>query len=685
MIFGGHDVLVRVIRNLKIIMAYLSCSLAGVSLFSACNSREKITEVTVSPVVKEIDDSIHAGSAHSAELIDRRLSEAGDSDLYYEIYLRKLRLQATTGNMSPDSMEWERMASYLERRKPTPHINNVKASFYNIMGFSYHKYQLNPRVTLDFYGKAYEALQNSESNSSMPDICANIGDIYIDMSDMPMAAQWYRRALFLSDSLRLPETNRLTLLTGLARICQNIGDYESAKTNFDKVHGHIDDLAPNMQIYFLNNYGNFLYYTKDYPAAEKIFLRLKEMLEENGLDDGMDMMVCRINLADVYLNLRERSKAIENLEKAEAYFKATGNDTGIYYANTIRIGLALLANDTETARKVIDNENITSPIDFNLVNIRHRYLTEYYEKRGDYKKAFDALKAQEAHNESLQHNITHMRTSDIMMRYSQDTLALHHAIAMKEKDVVIKQARWMIYASILTIGLLTIMSLYIITLLRKRRLQADMQLMNIKLSSIRNLISPHFIFNILNHTVAKTDTRDSGELISLIRLIRENIKMSGHLYVTLKEEMDFVNSYIEVIKFNMQLTVTEQLPDNSYLDCHLIPSTFIQTLVENAIKHGFSEKNDDNRLEINVTTSNDFYTVRVTDNGRGFDIRRSQATDGGTGLKVIRNTIAILNRENRQKISFLISNITDDNGNIKGCEAILTIPVTLKDRHNRDN
>lgn len=212
-----------------------------------------------------------------------------------------------------------------------------------------------------------------------------------------------------------------------------------------------------------------------------------------------------------------------------------------------------------------------------------------------------------------------------------------------------------------------------------------MQLMNIKLSSIRNLISPHFIFNVLNHTVAKTDTRDSGELISLIRLIRENIKMSGHLYVTLKEEMDFVNSYIEVIKFNMQLTVTEQLPDNSYLDRHLIPSTFIQTLVENAIKHGFSEKNDDNRLEINVTTSNDFYTVRVTDNGRGFDIRRSQATDGGTGLKVIRNTIAILNRENRQKISFLISNITDDNGNIKGCEAILTIPVTLKDRHNRDN
>lgn len=120
MIFGGHDVLVRVIRNLKIIMAYLSCSLAGVSLFSACNSREKITEVTVSPVVKEIDDSIHAGSAHSAELIDRRLSEAGDSDLYYEIYLRKLRLQATTGNMSPDSMEWERMASYLERRSLRP-------------------------------------------------------------------------------------------------------------------------------------------------------------------------------------------------------------------------------------------------------------------------------------------------------------------------------------------------------------------------------------------------------------------------------------------------------------------------------------------------------------------------------------------------------------------------------------
>ncbi len=683
MIFLRHDVSARVTSNLRIFTASLSWMLVSVAIFSACNSREKIGDYDISPVLKEIDDSILAGSPEAEQLIDRQLSQASDSDLYYEIYLKKLRLQATTGNVSPDSMEWKRMASYLDRREPTPHINNVKAMFYNLMGFSYHKYQFNPHVTLDFYGKAYDALHESENKTKLPDVCANIGDIYIDMSDMPMAAQWYRRALFLTDSLQLPESNKLTLLIGLARICQNIGDHESAKANFEKVHDHMDELAPNMQIYFLNNYGNFLYYTQDYVAAEKMFVHLKEMLEANGMDNGMDMMVCRINLADVYLNLHETEKAIENLEKADAYFRATGNDTGIYYANTIRIGLALLADDTESARKVIGGEHITSPIDFNIVNIRHRYLTEYHRKRGDYKNAFYALKAQDEHNESLQHNITHMRTSDIMMRYSQDTLALHHAIAMKEKDVVIKQARWAIYASIVTIVLIVIMSLYIITLLRKRRLQADMQLMNIKLSSVRNLISPHFIFNILNHTVAKADSTENGELVSLVKLIRENLKMSGHLYVSLSEEISFVNSYLDVIRYSRTLSVNEQLPDRTTLDSLLIPSTFIQILVENSIKHGFHDDCEGNSIDIAVTVNDDYYTVTVTDNGKGFDIR-CNIPDSGTGLKVIRNTIAVLNRENRQKISFTISNISDNDGKVKGCKATLTIPVTLRDKHHLD-
>lgn len=680
MILKRHGVSGQAIDKLKRFPAYLSGIILSVAVLSACNSRDSITDHDTAGIIAEIDDSISAGSTNTMTLIEQRLSETSDSNLYYEIYLRKLRLQATTCNITPDSMQWSRLESYLEGSNPTPHINSMKASLYNLMGFAYHKYQYDPYATISFYNKAYQALQHSESDKNIPDICANIGDIYIDLSDMPMAAQWYRRALFLSDSLRQPESDKLTLITGLARISQNIGDYESAKSNFERVYKQIDRLAPNMQIYFLNNYGNFLYYTGDYRAAEKMFERLGEMLESNGLADGMDMMVCRINLADVYLNLHKRDEAIKNLEQAEAYFKATGNDTGVYYANTIRIGLALLDNDTETARRVLNSENITTPIDFNLVNIRHRYLIEYFEKRKDFKSAFYALKAQESHNESLQHNITHMRTSDIMMRYSQDTLALNHAIAMKEKDVVIKQARWAIYASIVTIIMIVIMSLYIITLLRKRRLQANMQLINIKLSSVRNLISPHFIFNILNHTVAKADVNEAGELMSLVTLIRENLKMSGRLYVSLAEEIDFVNSYLDVIRYNLQLNVIEEIPDKTILENLVIPSTFIHTLVENAIKHGLSDKEGEKRLEIIITTGSDFYTVKVIDNGKGFDIRKNAATAGGTGLKVIRSTIAILNRDNRQKISFTLSNITDNAGTIKGCEATLIIPVTLKNK-----
>ena len=72
---------------------------------------------------------------------------------------------------------------------------------YNAKGSYYHKFHYNPHETIDLYHKSYECIMGSDMEYRLPDVCANLGDAYVAVNDMPHAAMWYRRALYLSDSL----------------------------------------------------------------------------------------------------------------------------------------------------------------------------------------------------------------------------------------------------------------------------------------------------------------------------------------------------------------------------------------------------------------------------------------------------------------------------------------------------
>ena len=64
-----------------------------------------------------------------------------------------------------------------------------------------------------------------------------------------------------------------------------------------------------MQAYFLNDYGSYFYYSHDYRSALTKFRQLEQMLVERHMDSNFDMYLCRLNLADVYLNLGMTAEA----------------------------------------------------------------------------------------------------------------------------------------------------------------------------------------------------------------------------------------------------------------------------------------------------------------------------------------------------------------------------------------
>ena len=76
----------------------------------------------------------------------------------------------------------------------------------------------DPRHIVELYNKTYKLLLNSDSKHNLPKTCANMADAYMLCNDLPNAAKWYRRALFLVDSLELPQKENITLYMGLAQI-----------------------------------------------------------------------------------------------------------------------------------------------------------------------------------------------------------------------------------------------------------------------------------------------------------------------------------------------------------------------------------------------------------------------------------------------------------------------------------
>jgi uncharacterized membrane-anchored protein YhcB (DUF1043 family) len=156
--------------------------------------------------------------------------------------------------------------------------------------------------------------------------------------------------------------------------------------------------------------------------------------------------------------------------------------------------------------------------------------------------------------------------------------------------------------------------------LRREALQSQFE-------SLKNQLSPHFLFNSL--TALKTLITESPDqaqnyVNNLSKALRYTLQSNERQLVTLKEEMDFTESYLFLIRlrFDASLTVITSIDDSCY-DLRIPPLT-IQTLVENAVKHNEISKRKP--LTISIRTTKE-YALVVTNN-----IQAKITEEEGTGI-----------------------------------------------------
>jgi len=157
-----------------------------------------------------------------------------------------------------------------------------------------------------------------------------------------------------------------------------------------------------------------------------------------------------------------------------------------------------------------------------------------------------------------------------------------------------------------------------------------------ELKALKAQINPHFLFNSLNTvaSLARTSPDKAEEAtLKLADVFRYTLSSSNREFVTLQDELDFLDSYLDVEKarFGDKLEVIKSIQPE-ILNAR-VPSLILQPLVENCLKHGRTPKGNAN-IEIQCSLDGNAIKIEIRDQGKGppEEIKRGIYTKG-TGLK----------------------------------------------------
>lgn len=606
----------------------------------------------------------------------QKMEEAKDSLVKYNYLAMTLKTYLITSQLDSAQIVIQQIHDFIERQHSSSQMADLESECFNMKGNIFARVGNMDSAEICFR-KAYELRMRGTRIEVVPDILMNLADANNRLGKLDIGAAWYRRALLMCDSLHIASTKKPPIYYGLAQVYVTMRDFEQCDYYYNLAGESYDSMLPYEKYIYLNNRGTSYYYREDYQTAIKYFQKVIDLVEGYA-DMSFELNLGRLNLGDCYLQLNKVDLAVKYINECQLFFEGMGVSTALYYIDTQKIELALLQKDFQEARRLLSESVVPPGIDPDMVHIRNKYLQQFYEETGNYKRAYHYLQRNNQLDDSIRNERVRMRTADLTLRYQQDSTLIAHRVLLQEqknKVLVLRQTQFVVFA-VAVVSILTAVFLYLYSKKKRALLLArnHRTVSTLRLENIRNRLSPHFIFNMLNREMAERNVEEKQELSSLVKLMRRNLELAEQLCVTLAEELDFVKTYINLERrslgpdFHSELKIEKDVQPEQIR----ILSMMIQIPVENAVKHALREKEGERNLWVSVCRRGNGICIKITDNGGGYrPDSRNRGT--GTGMKVIMQTIRILNNKNKEAIDVLVHNVSLQSGEM-GCEVTFWLP-----------
>ena len=168
----------------------------------------------------------------------------------------------------------------------------------------------------------------------------------------------------------------------------------------------------------------------------------------------------------------------------------------------------------------------------------------------------------------------------------------------------------------------------------RERWRLEVAVRDTELRALRAQLNPHFLFNSLNSLrglVTEDPARAQEAITSLAGLLRYTLRVSRASVTTLEQELEVAQRYLELEALRFEARLRYSIDVEPAALEHPVPPMLVQTVVENAIKHGIAQLPEGGSVRIAARRRTDDLHIRVTNTGTlGHD--RGESSAEGIGL-----------------------------------------------------
>jgi len=190
----------------------------------------------------------------------------------------------------------------------------------------------------------------------------------------------------------------------------------------------------------------------------------------------------------------------------------------------------------------------------------------------------------------------------------------------------------------------------------KENAQLSLRIKEAQLNNLSVQLNPHFFFNSLNSIkflVLENPDSARRAIDLLSELLRNSLNSNVGRLVSLNDEINLVKDYLELEKIRFEERLQIKMEINLEVSKHLILPLSIQSLVENAIKHGIEKRKSGGFITIKIEEENNFINISVQNSGK----LSKEKNDSGIGLSNLKERLLLQYNGNA---SFEIKEMNDE-------------------------
>lgn len=638
------------------IYIFFCCKLFVLAVLqSSCGGGNSVDNRSMSEWCKLMDDSLRCMNiGYVRASVEDKLAHSDDKDFYYVALMQKAKLLCYTSSRDSIMTLCDSVQSYLDNAPSTIDRQRLQMMCYQVLAIYYSKFTLATDSVISCNTKALRIAKEISDSYHEIILSNNLGDAYIMRGDLVKAVGLFRRAVYIGDSVSVPKREMAVLYQGLGRIYTEMRSFDQSCYWWDKALELWDSTDIKGRFTYMNNRGNDYFFQNRYTEALTHFQMLDSMLEDQP-DMVWERNICRTNILEIYITQGQLDKARSLYPELQAYFQNAGAEHILSYLYTLEMWIALQTGNNNAVDSMLNVHPLPESVPVSVAMARYKLMRDFSRGVERWKDAYLSSEEYNRMSDSLRDERVKMKIADLNMKFLRDEKILSDKVRMSELHT---HLLWMYFgvAFLLFLVLISIVVMYY----RRRQVQAREAVMlsnivKLRMENIRNRITPHFIYNALNHEEFATAQGRASQLHVLVELLRQGQELAGRFCINLSDELNFIDLYVSVESraVGPNFIYDKRLSDGLNPSSVMLPSMMVQIFVENAMKHGLKGLSPDvyKKLVIRVTDRGDDTLVEVLNNGRKQGDHSSDKRVH-VGLRVVSQTIQLLNERNVGKMNY---------------------------------